>query len=255
MVELLYKVTRFHEFMKYFTEGCAPHSAQSASWYTNSMKLGVFDSGIGGEAIARELERAFPDADITTVNDRAHVPYGDKLPDEVRVLTEAAIQPILGSDVIVIACNTATTLALPYLRKTHPQQTFIGIEPMLKPAAAHTQTGVICVCATPATLASERYRELKANFTANHTIIEPDCSQWAAMIEHNTINEQVVGGAIYPALERGADVIVLGCTHYHWIKELVQNIAGSHVTVLEPSEAIARRIQSLLDKSSTAATN
>lgn len=219
------------------------------------MRLGVFDSGIGGEAIAQALEAVFPDADITTVNDRTHVPYGDKSPDEVRVLTEAAIQPILGSDIIVIACNTATTLALPYLREKYPQQTFIGIEPMLKPAATHTQTGVICVCATPATLASKRYHELKVKFTANRTIIEPNCSQWAAMIEQNTINEQIIRDTISPALELNADVIVLGCTHYHWIKELVQSIAGSHTIVLEPSEAIARRVGHYLSKSSTAKIN
>lgn len=210
------------------------------------MKIGVFDSGIGGEAVAQALTVAFPSADILTVNDREHVPYGDRTPDEVRTLTERAIRPLLGRDVIVIACNTATTLALPCLRETHPQQKFIGIEPMIKPAAMLTQSGVICVCATPATLASERYNELKSNFASNHTVIEPDCSQWASMIEQNTMTEQHIRDTISPALELGADVIVLGCTHYHWIKELVQRVAKHRAAVLEPSEAIAQRVGQML---------
>ena len=210
------------------------------------MKIGVFDSGIGGEAVARALTLAFPSANILTVNDREHVPYGNKTPDEVRTLTERAIRPLLGRDVIVIACNTATTLALPCLRETHPQQKFIGIEPMIKPAATLTQSGVICVCATPATLASERYNELKSNFASNHTVIEPDCSQWASMIEQNTMTEQHIRDTISPALELGADVIVLGCTHYHWIKGIVQRVAKHRAAVLEPSEAIAQRVGQML---------
>ena len=117
---------------------------------------------------------------------------------------------------------------------------------MIKPAATLTQSGVICVCATPATLASERYNELKSNFASNHTVIEPDCSQWASMIEQNTMTEQHIRDTISPALELGADVIVLGCTHYHWIKELVQRVAKHRAAVLEPSEAIAQRVGQML---------
>lgn len=208
-----------------------------------ALTIGVFDSGIGGEAVARALAQAFPDADIITVNDREHLPYGDKSPQEVQTLTDAAIQPLLGSSVIVIACNTATTLALPFLRTRYPAETFVGIEPMMGPAARTTQKRVVCVCATPATLASDRYIELKQRHMSGIKVIEPDCSEWAIMIEHNNVNEDHIRATIIPALESGADSIVLGCTHYHWIKDLIEEIAEGRAVVLEPSEIIVRHIQ------------
>lgn len=158
------------------------------------MKLGVFDSGIGGEAIAASLALAFPDATLITVNDKAHIPYGSRPQHEVIQLTEHAIMPLLdGScDIIVIACNTATTLALPTLRDRYPHQTFIGIGPMIKPAGKLTKSGVITVCATPSTLNSARYQQLLKTYADHATILEPDCSNWAYMIESSQINEQQI---------------------------------------------------------------
>lgn len=213
------------------------------------MKLGVFDSGIGGEAVAAALRSTFPDADIITVNDRQHVPYGDKTPDQVIRLTNVAIQPLLAPscDVIILACNTATALAIEPLRNKYPQTKFIGIEPMIKTAAAFTKTGTIAVCATPATLASDRYHNLIAQYGARLRIIEPDCTTWAHMIEHNQINHQMIEHIITDACDHGADVIVLGCTHYHWIKDLITELAAGRATVIEPSEAIGRRVTELLN--------
>ena len=207
------------------------------------MNLGVFDSGVGGEAVARALARYFPDADILTINDHEHVPYGNKTPEQVRRFTEAAIQPLLGRDAIIIACNTATMFALPYLRETYPQQQFIGIEPMVKPAAQLTKSGIICVCAPPGTLASERYNDLKSTYATHCRVIEPDCSDWATMIQQRAVSEQSIRDTILPALDEGADVIVLGCTHYHWIKELIERIVDGRAVVIEPSEAVARRVK------------
>lgn len=214
------------------------------------MKIGVFDSGIGGEAMAKALQQTFPDAQIHTVNDHDNVPYGDKDDQQIIKLTESAIQPLLADhcDVIVIACNTATAVAIEPLRQKYPNQKFIGIEPMVKTAASTTKTGTIAVCATPATLASERYTTLVNKYASHLTILEPDCSSWAYMIEHNEINEQEVAKVIDAVCERGADVIVLGCTHYHWIKDLVQKLANGRAAVLEPSEAIGRRVSELLNR-------
>lgn len=216
--------------------------------YTKRMKLGVFDSGIGGEAVAAALARSFPQATITVVNDREHVPYGDKSPTEVIQLTDTAIQPLLiqQCDVIVLACNTATALAIETLRQRYPAQKFIGIEPMLKPAAALTESHIIAVCATPATLASERYRQLREHYTEGITVLEPDCSSWAKMIEDNAINHAVIAQTINDLCARGADVIVLGCTHYHWIKEEIATLAADRAVILEPSTAIAARVKQLL---------
>lgn len=213
------------------------------------MKLGVFDSGIGGEAVAAALQQTFPEAEILTVNDRANVPYGDKSPTEVIRLTDAAIRPLLAAqcDVIILACNTATTAAIKTLRERYPEQKFIGIEPMIKPAAALTATDIIAVCATPATLASERYRDLLVRYGVHLRVIEPDCSEWAYLIENNQLNHERIKAVIEPIIQEGADVLVLGCTHYHWIKDDIIALTQGRATVLEPSEAIGRRVAELLE--------
>ena len=219
------------------------------------MKLGVFDSGIGGEAVAIALRETFPDAQIDTVNDREHIPYGDKTPSQVREFTEIAIRPFLDDsyDVIILACNTATAIAIDYLRRTHPNQKFIGIEPMIKTAATLTKTRTIAVCATPRTLASNRYKKLVSTYGAHLDIIEPDCSNWAYLIENNQLNRLEIEATINQLCTRGADVIVLGCTHYHWIKSLISELADGRAVVIEPSEAIGRRVVQLLELSSKVA--
>jgi glutamate racemase len=212
------------------------------------MKLGIFDSGIGGQAVATTLSAAFPQATVLVVDDRKNIPYGDKTPQEIICLTDAAIQPLLHErcDVIVIACNTATAIAIKTLRNRYPQQRFIGIEPMIKTATGLTKSNIIAVCATPATLTSDRYRQLIVAHAQHLTILEPDCSEWAYMIEHNQLNTQHVTTVIQDACRQGADVIVLGCTHYHWIKELILQTVPSSVRIIEPSEAIAARIRHLI---------
>lgn len=214
------------------------------------MKLGIFDSGIGGRAVAESLRRAFPHAEIRVVDDKPNIPYGDKSGTEVINLTNTAIQPLIlaDCDIIVIACNTATAVAIETLREQYPQQLFIGIEPMLKPAASATKSGTICVCATPTTLLSERYLKLKQAFASQIKVIEPDCREWAYMIENDQLNQQLVKNTINEACEAGADVIVLGCTHYHWIKELIVGSAAGRAEVIDPSEAIAVRVKKLLAK-------
>lgn len=213
------------------------------------MKLGVFDSGIGGKAIAKSLQAEFPEAKIITVDDRKHVPYGSRQKNEVIRLTETAIQPLLDAqvDVIVIACNTATAAAIDTLRARYPSQRFIGIEPMLKPASRATSTKTIAVCATPATLNSQRYQAAKQLWLTGVKVFEPDVSDWAELIENSQLNRQKIESTIHPLIEQGADMIVLGCTHYHWIKEEVLQITGQKATVLEPSKAISARVRELLD--------
>ena len=218
-------------------------------WYDGCMKIGVFDSGIGGEAIATALQVTFPDANIITINDAAHLPYGTKSKEEVESLTITAVQPLISAncDVIVIACNTATALAIDTLRDQYPAQKFIGIEPMVKSAAKLTTNNIVAVCATTATIASGRYKKLKDQFAANITVIEPDCSDWAQLIESNAINRSHIQTVVNDACDQGADVIVLGCTHYHWIKDLIVEIAAGRARVIEPSEAIGRRVLHLLE--------
>jgi len=212
------------------------------------MKIGVFDSGIGGEAVAAELQARIEGAAVITVNDHAHVPYGGRSQQEVIELTDAAIQPLLREqcDCIVIACNTATVNAIATLRERYPTQKFVGLEPMLKPAWQLSKTRNVAVLATPATLQSRRYAELKEEWSQDLTIFEPNCTSWAALIEAGKASEIPLGETLAPLIERDVDVIVLACTHYHWLKHDIQSIVGTAVIVLEPSQAIRRRILSIV---------
>lgn len=212
------------------------------------MKLGIFDSGIGGEAIAATVKHEFPHAQIIVVNDRKNLPYGDKTASEIISLTDIAIQPLLNArcDAIVIACNTATSVAIDSLRAKYPKQIIIGVEPMIKTAADLTKTHTIAVCATPATLNSQRYNNLIKKFGARLTILEPDCSDWARMIEQDEVDSEAVSNIINNVCERGADVIVLGCTHYNWIKDQIVKVADGRAQIIEPSHAICERIKTLL---------
>lgn len=213
------------------------------------MKLGIFDSGIGGEAVAASLRAAFPNAEIVNVDDREHLPYGDRSPEDITALTDTAIQPLLAGncDIIVIACNSATAAAIKTLRARYPEQLFIGLEPMLKPAVAMTKTGTIAVCATPATLNSAHYARLRETYESDVTILEPDCSTWARIIEDNEVNENHIEETVEAVCSAGADVIVLACTHYHWIREVIERAAAGRADVIEPSAAIADRVRSLLE--------
>lgn len=215
------------------------------------MKIGVFDSGIGGKSVAETLRAEYPEAEVMYVDDRKNVPYGSRQLDEIISLTDTAIQPLLNArcDVIVLACNTATAAAIETLRARYPHTPFIGLEPMVKPAAAMTKSGVIAICATPFTLLSDRYRGLKEKYAQAITVLEPDCSQWAYMIEHDEVDSEKITQSIDEVCEAGADVIVLACTHYHWIKEEILQLAQGRATVIDPSEAISRRVRDVLELS------
>ena len=212
------------------------------------MKIGVFDSGVGGKFIADKLQTDFPEQQVIYVDDRKNIPYGSRSTNDVTRLTDLAIQPLLSAecDVIVLACNTATAAAIDYLRLRYPKTPFVGFEPMVKPAASLTKLKTIAVCATPSTLASERYNELKKQYASNITILEPDCSTWANMIEYSEIDDQKIFNTIDTVCDNGADVIVLACTHYHWIKEKILKIANNRAIVIDPSDSISERVRSIL---------
>jgi glutamate racemase len=119
---------------------------------------------------------------------------------------------------------------------------------MIKPAAQITKSGVIAVCATPTTLASDRYQELKNKYAKGVKVLEPDCSEWAFLIEENKISDDKIEQNIRPALNQGADVIVLGCTHYHWIGSQVEAIARGHARVIQPEMAVMKQLNRVLEQ-------
>jgi len=209
------------------------------------MKIGVFDSGKGGEFIAAGLGELLPEHEYLVVNDREHVPYGSRSDEEVTVLTLAAIQPLLAArcDIIVIACNSATMAAIATLRTTYPTVAFVGIEPMVKPAAAISKSGHIAMLATPLTLHSPRYQQLRTQYASTLTVTEPDTTGWAAHIEYDT-PDSISFSELNDTVGNGCDVLVLACTHYLALRTRLAR-AFPNVLILEPTEAIARQITAL----------
>jgi glutamate racemase len=122
------------------------------------------------------------------------------------------------------------------------------MEPMVKPAALLTKTGVIAVCATPTTLASKRYGWLKQEYAPDVTVIEPDCSDWSSMIEHEQIDEKKIAQRITESLDKNADVIVLGCTHYHWIETEIKQLAGDRAQVIQPENAVITELTRVISR-------
>lgn len=206
--------------------------------------IGVFDSGMGGLSVANAIQRDMPQVRILYANDSQNVPYGTKTPEQLESLTVPILQQMIdgGARIIVIACNTVTTTIIERLR-AKLSVPLIGIEPMVKPAVLATKTGIVAVCATPGTLKSERYAWLKRTYAPKTKIIEPDCSNWANMVERNEVNRAAICNQVAQMCTNGADVIVLGCTHYHWIEELIKQAAGPDVTVLQPETAIVARLK------------
>lgn len=209
------------------------------------MKIGVFDSGVGGEAVATRLRNIMPEYNFITANDHSNVPYGGRSADEIYELTSKAIRPLIqtGCKIIVLACNTVTVNAIKLLRVAYPDITFIGLEPMLKPAAELTKTGVVGILATPATFGSQRYQYLKQQYLSNFKVIEPDCSDWATEIEKDYGKTLDISPNISQIVNQNGDVIVIACTHYIWIKSKIEKIASPNVKVIEPSEAITRHLK------------
>ncbi|MBL8121585.1 glutamate racemase [Candidatus Saccharibacteria bacterium] len=212
------------------------------------MKIGVFDSGIGGLSVARAIKKARPDIEVIFRHDMPeHFPYATKTPDEIFTFVVPVLQSLIddGCVVIVVACNTVSTTLIGRLRQQFDIP-LVAIEPMVKPAASMTKQKIIAVCATPTTLASPRYAELKELYAQGITVLEPDCEDWSRLIEQNAMTEARLRQEIEPALAAGADIVVLGCTHYHWVEEAIRQIAEGRAYVLQPEEAIINRLTQVL---------
>ena len=214
------------------------------------IKIGVFDSGVGGESVVNAIKGQLPELEIIYETDRQNIPYGDKTPERLIELVIPKLKKMEdeGCSVIIVACNTVTTTIIKQVRETI-KTPIVAIEPMVKPAAKLSKTKKIAVCATPATLKSERYKELVETYAKGIEVFEPDCSKWAYLIENNAHNREVIEPDIIKSLEKGADVIVLACTHYHWIEEDIKDIAKNHqAAVIQPEQAIVERLKIVLSQ-------
>lgn len=199
--------------------------------------------------MANAIKAALPDAEVILRQDKEHVPYGLRKPAEILDLAMPIFQELVdeGCQVIVVACNTVTTTLIKELRERF-HVPLVAVEPMVKPAAGLTKNGVIAVCATPATLSSQRYAQLKQEYAQGIKVLEPDCGDWPAMIEHKQVDEKVIADRINEVLAQKADVIVLACTHYHWIEDEINALAAGKAQVIQPEQAIIGQLKRVLER-------
>lgn len=208
------------------------------------MRIGVFDSGTGGELIAKGLRPYLKNDEFIVINDRENVPYGSRSNEEIIALTTRAVSPLIATcPVIVIACNTATMAGIEALRATFPDTIFVGTEPMIKPAGTASKSRRVTVLATPLTLQSARYRHLIDSYSNGLIIDEPSTAHWARTIEDG-LGDTIDFIEVSESVQHGSDSIILACTHYIALKERLQTNFPD-VTIYEPTEAIARQIQRL----------
>ncbi len=209
--------------------------------------IGIFDSGSGGLSVLREILRVLPREKFVYYADNANCPYGEKTPDFIqdrcRTITEYLLSR--GARIIVVACNTATAAAISTLRNEYPVR-FIGMEPAVKPAALSSKTGVIGVLATAGTLKGSKYLTTKGIYEDDVKIVEHVGQGFVELVEKGILDgpqaEETVRGSLRPLLDAGADRIVLGCTHYPFLKGVIRRLAGPDVQVIDPAPAVARHL-------------
>ena len=210
--------------------------------------IGVFDSGVGGLSVLRQIQHQFPQENLIYLADQQHVPYGPRPLGQVRQFSEAITRFLLdqGVKLIVVACNTASAAALYHLRETFPEVPFVGMEPAVKPAAEQTQSGVVGVLATPATFQGRLYASVVERFASGVLLLQDTCPGLVDQIEMGDLQgpktRAILEDALTPMLERGIDRVVMGCTHYPFVIPLIQEIVGPGVRVIDPAPAVARQV-------------
>ena len=209
--------------------------------------IGIFDSGSGGLSVFREIIKLLPEESYVYYADNANCPYGEKslpfIQDRSRAITEFLLSR--GARIIVVACNTATAAAITTLRNEYPVR-FIGMEPAVKPAALSSQTGVIGVLATAGTLKGSKYLTTKGIYEDDVRIVEHVGQGFVELVEAGILDgpvaEETVRKSLQPLLDAGADRIVLGCTHYPFLRNVIQRIAGPDVQIIDPAPAVAKHL-------------
>lgn len=221
--------------------------------------IGVFDSGVGGLSVWREVVRQLPHESTIYLADQAHVPYGPRSQEQIRRFCDGITRFLLdcGCKAVVVACNTASAAALKHLRETFPQVPVIGMEPAVKPAAASTRTGVVGIMATPATFQGRLFQATAGRYASGIRLVNQVCEGLAEAVEAGQLDgaqtEALLRGFLAPILAANADTIVLACTHYPFVIEPIRRIAGEHVNVIDPAPAIARHLANVLHERGLAA--
>lgn len=214
--------------------------------------IGVFDSGVGGLSVLRALRSQLPGAPLLYVADSAHAPYGERSDEYVidrsrRIMDHLMAEGAIG---LVIACNTATAIAIRELRTSFPEFPIIGVEPGLKPAVAATRNGRVGVMATPGTIASAKFQALMQTYCADVAVTQQPCPGLARLIEEGDLSSPRLRAAVdehtTPLREAGVDTIVLGCTHYPFVRHLIESAMDLKVQIIDTADAVARHATNIL---------
>lgn len=219
----------------------------------SNQPIGVFDSGVGGLSVLRAMRQLMPEEPALYFADQKHVPYGPRSLEQVRDFSEAVTRFLLdqGAKLIVVACNTASAAALHYLRDKFPDVLFVGMEPAVKPAAEHTQSGLVGVLATPATFQGALYASVLERFANGVQVLQHNCPGLVGQIEEGDLDGEatraILESALRPMLDRGIDTVVLGCTHYPFVIPLIEQLVGEKVRVIDPAPAVAKQAERLLE--------
>lgn len=210
--------------------------------------IGVFDSGVGGLSVLADIRAQLPHESLLYVADSGHVPYGEKSPDYIRRRCRhiCAFLIAQGAKALVLACNTATVAAIADLRAQYPQMPIIGLEPAIKPAAEQTRCGVIGVLATSGTLASDRFAHLRDQFAGAVHVVTQACPGLVECVERGDLRSPetraLLSRYVHPLLAAGCDTLILGCTHYPFLKPLLRELVPANVHILDTGHAVARHL-------------
>ena len=228
---------------------------------SNHRCVGVFDSGVGGLSVWREIARQLPQEDTVYLADQAYVPYGSRRLTEVRELSEGITRFLLdqGAKLIVVACNTASAAALHYLRRAFPNVPFVGMEPAVKPAVERTDNGVVGVIATPATFQGELFASLVERYASDVKVLTQVCPGSVEAVEASRLNtpetQALLRQCLKPLIEAGVDQLVLGCTHYPFLRPAIERVVEAGVAVIDPAPAVARQAGRVLARQRLAAAH
>jgi len=218
------------------------------------VKIGVFDSGLGGLTVVQAMTQVIKGAELFYIADTRNAPYGEKTPEQILQYSLEITQYFIDRhqiDALIVACNTATSAAIQHLREHYPSLIVIGTEPGIKPAIELTNTGKVGVLATPATLKGDKYQQLANNlaFEKDVTLFEQACPGLVEQIEKGEIDsiqtKEMLESWLYPMRESNVDTIVLGCTHYPLVSEIIEHVMERRLNLIHTGEAISKRLLAL----------
>ena len=227
----------------------------------NNAPIGIFDSGLGGLSVWAEIRKRLPNESLVYYGDGKNCPYGHRSAEEITRYAIEAVDRLLekGAKLIVVACNTATGAAVKTLRQKY-SISIVGMEPAVKPAALATRSGVIGILATKRSLESEHYQHTSSCYAANVKILQSEGRGFVELVESGDCKSEhalsTIATVVEPMLQQGVDQIVLGCTHYPFLTESIRKVIGDRdVAIIDPSPAIAARVEQLLVRDDLLADN